>query len=506
MLVSLRAVIAVAMLVGFYLLALALVGGLVALEVWALSASVLAGVKIGLFVVPAIFAVLAALVTAERRVDEELAGVAVTPEQQPRLWELVHRLADEVGTRAPDEIRVIAAVNAGVSESTRLLGLLVLRRRMYIGAPLLMCLTEKQLAAVLAHELGHYGNRDTRLAGVVVTGRDALVRLVDGMNPEHLLQKLFAKLFLVYTKLYVRLSSAICRRQEFAADAVSARIAGSSATASALREMRVISVAWQLFVDRHLTVAWSAGYLPKTMFDGFALLRAAPELHPVLEDIRQEDADEDRGPYDSHPPTAARIAAIEALDAQPAREWDDRPAVELVDNPVPLMDRSLMLTLVADAERKKRVDWVTLGHIGVRHQIFLDTKRLLNAAANVLDRDPSLGAVLDALDADRLADLAPNDRKPGDPVAGARARRELAREIVSQELTRLVLLAFVDARHARWHLDWRGQAHLDASGFDLTEVPDLVEAAVAERPDTTGLRELLAGAGIAADFRPARQS
>jgi Zn-dependent protease with chaperone function len=64
-----------------------------------------------------------------------------------------------------------------VSEKTRMLGLRVVKRRLYIGAPLLAYFTERQLVSVLAHELGHYGNRDTRLAGIVMSGHNAQVRL-----------------------------------------------------------------------------------------------------------------------------------------------------------------------------------------------------------------------------------------------------------------------------------------------------------------------------------------
>lgn len=44
------------------------------------------------------------------------AGSPVTVEQAPQLWSVVHELADLVGTRTPDEIRLVAVVNAAVWE------------------------------------------------------------------------------------------------------------------------------------------------------------------------------------------------------------------------------------------------------------------------------------------------------------------------------------------------------------------------------------------------------
>ncbi|MEV6241800.1 M48 family metalloprotease [Lentzea sp. NPDC051838] len=497
--VSLRAAIAVALLVGFYVLAFGLIGGLLALEAYALINRPFVGVKLALLVVPVVFALVKGLISLERREQDEVPGTLVTPAEQPALWDLVRRLAADVGTRPPDEIRILAAVNAGVAEDTRFLGLRVVKRRMFIGAPLLTSFTEKQLIAVLAHELGHYANKDTRLAGVVVSGRDAMLRAGSHMNTEHWFQRMIAKLFRGYAKLYLRVSQAISRRQEFAADRFSASLAGSSAASSALRELPVIDAAWDLFTDRHLTVAWELGYLPTTFFDGFARLRTSPELHEELEEIRQHPSDPDRGPYDSHPPLQDRIAAIDALALEPSSGWGDRPAVELLTDPTPLLDSAVMNSLSAEARTKTRVDWATLSHIGARARVVHGTERLLQAASGAMNQPPSLTTVLDALDADRLAELG--TAVPGNREAGARARREMARGEVLPELSALVALAFSDAGLAHWELDWLGRTTFVTSSSDFG-MTDHLDAAVAGSTD--GLRSALALAGVAPDYRPAR--
>ncbi|MFS8102999.1 M48 family metallopeptidase [Lentzea alba] len=497
--VSLRAAISVALLVGFYVLAFGLIGGLLALETYALIERPFVGLKLALFVVPVVFALIKGLVSLERRTHDEVPGIPVTPAEQPALWDLVRRLAAEVGTRPPDEIRILAAVNAGVAEDTRFLGLRVLKRRMFIGAPLLTSLTEKQLIAVLAHELGHYANNDTRLAGVVVSGRNAMLRAGSHMNAEHWFQRMIAKLFLGYAKLYLRVSQAISRRQEFEADRFSAQLAGSSAASSALRELPVIDAAWDLFTDRHLTVAWELGYLPTTFFDGFARLRTSPELHERLEEIRQDPSDPDRGPYDSHPPLQDRITAIDAMALEPESGWGDRPALELLVDAMPLLDAAVLNTLVSDASSKERVDWATLGHIGARARVVHGTDRLLQAASAAMAQPPSLTTVLDALDAGRLADLG--SYTPGARDAGQRARREMARGEVLPELSALVALAFSDAGLAHWELDWLGRTTFVTSSDDF-DMADHLDAAVSG--NTQGLRGALAVAGVAPDYRPAR--
>ncbi|GGM47582.1 hypothetical protein GCM10012275_18330 [Longimycelium tulufanense] len=72
-------------------------------------------------------------------------------------------------------------------------------------------------------------------------------------------------------------------------------------------------------------------------------------------------------------------------------------------------------------------------------------------------RSPSLGAVLDALDAGRIAELSSSKGGPAEG-AGPRARREFARPTVRKELSALVALALVDVGVASWDLPGRARS------------------------------------------------
>ncbi|HLL64376.1 MAG TPA: M48 family metalloprotease [Micromonosporaceae bacterium] len=490
MLVWLRAVAAVAMLVGFYVLALALAAGLVMIELLALDRSVFTAGKVATLVVPALFALVKALAAVEKQqAAEERTGIGVTPQEQPALWALVRELARRVGTRAPDEITIVAEVNAGVSEQTRFLGIGVGKRDMFVGAPLLACLTEAQLAAVLGHELGHYGHHDTRMSGIVMTGRNALRRVLSGFHAGDWFQRRLATLVELYAKLYFRVSAATCRRQEFAADVTSAEVAGSAAAASAIRELPAIEAVWMLFLDCHLGTAWAAGYLPHTFFDQFARLRDEPDVRVVLDEIRTSPPERKRMPYDSHPPPRDRIAAIERL-ARLGPAGGERPATTLLRGNV--LDQCLTNTLADEAATKTRVDWVTVNHVGARRAVARRTQALLAKAGG------TLGHVLDALDAGRVADLGPEGAGPGDTSAGPRARREFATPYVRNDVRALVALALSDAGRGSWTLSWSGEARL-VTPLCLDE--DLVTAALAR--NTAGLRATLAAAGVGLDYHPA---
>jgi Zn-dependent protease with chaperone function len=416
-------------------------------------------------------------------------GIGVTPQEQPALWALVRDLARRVGTREPDEITIVAEVNAGVSEQTRFLGLGGGKREMFVGAPLLACLSEAQLAAVLGHELAHYGHRDTRMSGIVMTGRNALRRVLSGFHSGDWFQRRLATLVEQYAKLYFRVSVATCRRQEFAADATSAEVAGSAAAASAIRELPAIEALWTLFLDWHLGTAWAAGYLPHTFFDQFARLRDEPDVRVVLDEIRTSPPERERMPYDSHPPLRDRIAAIERL-ARLGPPGGEGPATALLHGNV--LDQCLTNTLADEAATKTRVDWVTVNHVGARRAVAQRTQALLAKAGG------TLGHVLDALDAGRVADLGPEDSGPGDTSAGPRARREFAMPYVRNDVRALVALALSDAGRGSWTLSWSGDARL-VTPLSLDE--DLVTAALAR--NTAGLRATLAAAGVGLDYHPA---
>src|SRR5258705_1515010 len=172
MITTLRAAVSVVMLLGFYVLALAIIGalGVASVLLWQEHAGS-GATKVAFFTLAAGAGIVAALWRVLRPKPEPMTGVPVVRSQAPQLWHTVHELAATAKTRVPDEIVLIPMVNAAVSEDARLLGLLGGRRRLYLGVPLLQALTVAQLRAILAHELGHYSGQHTRLGAIAYRGR-----------------------------------------------------------------------------------------------------------------------------------------------------------------------------------------------------------------------------------------------------------------------------------------------------------------------------------------------
>jgi Zn-dependent protease with chaperone function len=483
---SWRALVAVVLLAGFPVLVLLVVGGLAVAEYYAFRQSGLLAIKLGIVAVPVSFALLKALFAIERTRGEDLPGVLVTPADQPGLWALVRELADTVGTRPPDAISLLNDVNAGVRERTGWLGLRVRRREMFIGAQLLAGLRHDQLRALLGHELAHYTNRDTRLAGLTYRGRRAIERALTGLAGDGWFEGLVRKLFVLYAKLYFVVSASVCRRQELAADAAAARLAGTAAAASALREVEALDVAWKYYLDHYLLVGWHAGYLPDRPAAGFRSLLADTERAEQLDRLRRELPEEETSRYDTHPATPDRIAALEAQPEVPGRPGGDRPASDVLRDADATLDAALFADLAAEAAAKRRTDWDSLVNLGFRHAA---TKV---AAAFLAGR--TLDDALTLIDEGHASEFADPDVRPP-ATAGPRAQREFVVASVRENLSTMVAAALAEAGVAHWKLSWSGPAELVVDEPHGSALPAALDAAAAADPDTAPLRRLLTTAG-----------
>ncbi|QRP46506.1 M48 family metalloprotease [Amycolatopsis sp. FDAARGOS 1241] len=477
---SSRALLAVVLLAGFPVLVLLIVAAIVALEIYAFQDRPATGVRLAIFAVPAVYVLLQALFTIERARDDDVSGLPLTPEAQPELWAVVRELADAVGTRPPDEIYLVPEVNAAVQEQTRWLGLRVKRRRMFIGAQLFAGLRTDQLRSVLGHELGHYSNRDTRFGGATYRGRQAIGRVVGGLIDTGGLGRYLRPLFKGYAKLYFTVSMRVSRDQELAADAAAARVAGTAAATSALREIEALEVLWRFFINTYATIGWRAGYLPARLAEGYRQLLADEHRAEELAEVRRNPPQHDVSPYDSHPATLERIAVLEAAPRVPVLPGGARPAAAILRNAEAVLDAGMLTGLSDEARKKKRTDWQTVVDVGMRNEFFEN--------AGKIARGRSMSSLLDALDNGKLDELADPDVKvPAN--AGPRARRELLGASARTRLSIVVTSALAASGAARWRLSWSGPAELvlaEPYGESLTPALD---AAVAG--DTRALRALL---------------
>jgi len=529
---STRAVVAVTLLASFYLLAAAIVLGLLTvdvalpvalgkvspgvLKVWAATALV------GYPVVRVVF-------LTRRPRERDVEGLPLTRAEQPELWARVDRLAERTGVRGPSEMLLTPAVTAVVYEDTSLLGLFPGRRRLVIGLPLLIGLTEAELDAILAHEFGHYRNQDFPFGRITGAGHTAIEHTVatlhrradthrdtqeaklrakaerrlargrapSGEEPTGGVDRPLAWLFTRYGRLYARISHAVRRSQESAADHTAAQVAGRDATAAALRKLPMLDTANDLYLERYALMGLADGLLPAPgqLYGGLARMLTDPANQDDLHALRRDLPDDEPDPYASHPPIKHRVAAVEALPDDGRSTEHSRPALTLLRDAdrVTAALENAHLPLAAEL---RRVDWPELAQLTGLAGDRADARAILTALADAgLPGTP--GALLDAIDHGRAWELAAAlPRSEQSAAATGRAAREFLRPQLRAALSRLTLISLTEAGLARWELSWSGPPAFRlpdglSAGLDVA-----LDAAVTDTPDTAPLRALLTAAGL----------
>jgi Zn-dependent protease with chaperone function len=475
MVAAFRAAVSAVMLAGFYVVALLLFAGAIALGVWLASITGAAIVikVLGPVFVATVGAVAVALWRTLRAKPEPPHGLPLGPDQAPYLWQLVHELAGVVRTRVPDEIRIVPDVNAAVVEHSRLLGLLGGRRVLYIGLPLVQVFTLDQLRSVLAHELGHYSGRHTRFGAIAYRGRLAIGGTVGRLGPYNVVGWVFRG----YARLYLLADSAVVRRQELEADQASVLVAGRAAAAGALREVPVLSAAWDFYLQNYVETGWELGYAPDDLFGGFRALVDARKAE--LDELRSEQPSGDRSLWDTHPPIADRIAAI-ARTAEPATYRDGRPAALLLPD-LPALGRRLQETTVQVGDRTL-LPWPQFTAAALTGRMQRQADAIFRSVARTLpvhhpatppSRAPevNLAVVLDLIEAGRAGEIA-------EPFFRENTRREAA-GLFAGPLELLLDLAAIRSGVAGFLHSWSGPAKLvTMAGGEPLELRSLAELAL----------------------------
>jgi heat shock protein HtpX len=361
---------AIALTVGFYTLAVVMAAGLLALAIlpWVLGSGSniwisLTGLVLGVSILVAVF---------PRREWFEAPGVQLTADDQPRLLDAIAGEARACGEREPDEVYATFEVNAAVTEVGRR------RRVMIVGLPLLDLVSERGLRGVIAHEFGHYAGGDTRLGPWIWRTRAAIVRTVEHLSDEDgddaWSTRAVRAPFIWYGRAFLRITNAISRRQEFAADALAARHVGRDVYVEGLKRSHAYGPAFDAYWQQEVVAALEFGRRPPVSEGFSAFVRAEPIERAAGEQLEHELAERKTDPYDSHPSLSERIAAVQDC---PAGEPDDSPpATDLVHDPDALEVAMLIDLFGPEAASELRpLRWVDAGR-----EIYLERARALTGA------------------------------------------------------------------------------------------------------------------------------
>lgn len=268
------------------------------------------------------------------RSESAMAPFELTRAHEPFLFEFIARLCKSVGAPPPVSITVDENANAGASY---IRGLFDDRLRLTIGLPLVLGLSTRQLAGVMAHEFGHFcqttGMKMTYLIRLInhwfsaaAFERDAWDALLERWSKQLDVRVSWilwiargaiylARLMLIGLVLVGHtFCSRLLREMEFDADRVETRLAGALNFARTCRQLQLLNfcqAAAMDELDRYRREARLPDNLPAVIVSNIDRIKPdkCQEMEKALLELKTEWGD-------SHPSDRDRIenAAREKTD------------------------------------------------------------------------------------------------------------------------------------------------------------------------------------------------
>jgi Zn-dependent protease with chaperone function len=267
-----------------------------------------------------------------------IPSVPITRAGEPRVFELIDRLAQKVSVEPPTNVLAGLSPRFFVTEGpVRAFDKPLDGRTMYLSLPMCRILEVDELEAVLGHELGHYRGGDTTagqqfypIYSGSLNAFGAYLQSTGGLAG--IVALLPANVLALFFGAFARAERRMSRQRELAADEVGAESTTRAALGSALLKLHWHAATWDV-VKASSVRKIRGGFAPGNLSVEFAAL-ARPEPHAVTEDEASVGAVENA--LDSHPPLAVRLDRLGGRDASEARARvipPVHPAIALFDAP-----------------------------------------------------------------------------------------------------------------------------------------------------------------------------
>jgi hypothetical protein len=266
----------------------------------------------------------------------------------PRLFASVSQLASHFEISSPREISIEMSANAWVRLDGYRRG--ATGTILTIGYDLLAGLSEAEVQAVLAHEMGHAkfirrGLKRWLELGLanIASARAQLSEQAESYRKAgkkfHIAEALLSPSDAL-TRAAARLLAAYSRQDEFEADRISAELFGSASLRSSLVKLGLLNL-------KMSRVPWAERVAQLEAKDGFSNW-LVHELEFDAEEIPSEIPQRAHDPYSTHPSLRDRLAALPPDDGRPQ---DTNPAIRLLSNP-----DEVAANLIAEVHRVGALD------------------------------------------------------------------------------------------------------------------------------------------------------
>lgn len=274
-------------------------------------------------------------------------GIEIKTEDEKKLWKLLDEVAQELNAKKINKIIVTPSTGIGVY----LDGSIFLtifgggKRVLEIGLPSLHNLEISEFKAILAHEYGHFSNKDTQWTPFTYAMGNSLintfratpgpstksneegdwVRGVVSLNPAYWL-------LLLYIKLYFGITSGFSRIREVMADVYSMELYGGRAFSDGLLKVATNDTIFSEIVE--------GKYLPDLLKEGKTITNFSVFMDLVYDSLDPKntndlknnilEAGKSIGEFDSHPALKDRISYAKKFDSKESNNKE--PVFTLFEN------------------------------------------------------------------------------------------------------------------------------------------------------------------------------
>lgn len=451
------------------------------------------------------------LPAARRQQHKPVEGVLITGDEQPLLWVEICIVAEGLHMWPPRELVLAPDASVIASENRTWLGLRPGVRRLQLGEVLLAGLTERQLRAVIAHELLRFWGPNS-CGRIIHRGKRVIGRVLELVGEDSRAGKIVGR----YGRAYMAVADPVIRRHQLDADRLSANLVGNGATSAAMLEVAVLSKAWEAFVDGYLAPAAAVHRRPEDVFESFAQFLDHPTRRAQLAEAIGKPQSERR--YSSRPSLADRLSAVASLPDDQTRDRSGR-ALDMLRDPDHEIRR--VHEWMFQGVDVKPATWEEIVPAAGRAATRQDARKLVR-----LGQEGELGerlAVRDLLDILRFG-LAEEMVRPLSGRGALQAverqeveRQEVERQMVERQMAGRLVTAYlataaIEAGTASYRFSWATPWQLvDGKGED-EDLPTLVDAALADPAEVGALEkwlrthrlnmDLLLGDDGGSDLRP----
>ncbi len=251
------------------------------------------------------------------RVEEEDPGERLDLADAPMLRDVLDEVAQRVGTRAVDNVYLVPGADIAVFERGGVVEKLSGKseRCLILGIAAIDGMTAQQLKAILAHEYGHFSNRDTAGGGLALAVRRSMVAFAEGLAREGMATPINPAWLFVsnFYKLFLRISQGASRLQEVLADRWAVFSYGADAFEGGLRHVIDREVRFGLDTDAYLQAVVDTKQPLRNLYEE-SLGHVSSDPEQGVEAQVQEILEAEPSPFDSHPRPVDRFRWARALE------------------------------------------------------------------------------------------------------------------------------------------------------------------------------------------------